>query len=86
MAGGRNGAGAVAESLGLTSKRVTEGAGDWAWHELLKPQSPSSMTHLLQQGHTVCVCVCVFVRKTDRGRDRQRQGQGEILCTMSSCS
>jgi hypothetical protein len=34
----------------LTHRQKAEGY--WAWHELLKLQSPSPVTYLLQQGHT----------------------------------
>jgi hypothetical protein len=31
---------------------LRESERDWTWYGILKPQSPPSVTHLLQQGHT----------------------------------
>lgn len=47
----RCGLGAVAESLCPVRRQESEKIQDQAWSGILKPQSPSSGIHLLQQGY-----------------------------------
>ena len=47
---GRHGEGAESSTSGSAGSRKRE--RHWAWLGLLKPQSPPSVMHFLQQGHT----------------------------------
>jgi hypothetical protein len=47
------GAGEVIESYILIHMQKER---DWAWHGLLKPQSPSPMTHFFHQSHHPNLC------------------------------
>lgn len=59
-AAGRHGVGAGAESACLdlfpskNQRELTENGveANWEWSRLLKPSSPSPVTHLLQQSHS----------------------------------
>jgi hypothetical protein len=48
---GRDSAGEVAERF-ILSHRQLQREGQWAWHGLLKPQSPPPGMHLFQQEYT----------------------------------